>query len=117
MSSQEEHSAFLVLATLDEVPEPIDTSTRIVADCGCECWIAATGRALLANPFVRARTGCLRHAMADPKARREVIENGVTAVPGARQALTRQLGPELVDRIYSTFGIRPGPLGDTPEWN
>ena len=98
-----------ILLSPESSPYHTADSVVITADCGHRAWIAPTSMTAHLSPFMATRTTCMR--CVSPKDLREAIATGnLRAVPGAKDELAAEVGPELADQVYRQMGVNEDPL-------
>lgn len=110
--SEDEDQNWLVLKNVDGLPPAYGPdfvwpgSTKIKADCGCECWIAPKAREALGDPANDLMTICTNHLAKSPEMQEAIRENGLRAIQGQELEMSQLLGPELVDDLFRRLDVR-----------
>lgn len=94
----------IILTPLDGGHTP--DATQVTADCGHECWMAATTRRWVVNPFVVTETVCM--LCVDPVEVSAAIaaQGGLLAFPGVRDELARHFGIAEADEVFRQLQVR-----------
>jgi hypothetical protein len=110
--AQDEDRHWLILKNVDGLPAAYGGdfvwpgSTKIKADCGCECWIAPKAREALGDPANDLMTICTNHLAKSPEMQAAIEEGGLRAIQGQRLELAQLLPPAMVDDLFRRLKVR-----------